>query len=275
MSAEREILNFWLNQKGYFTINKIKEKNKDIGILGIKFSSQKPSFIHFVVTLSVRSTFLESGNVEKSVSAFGKEYFSDPDIVSAMKTLIERHTGSKDSYKKSVVLGLIPADKRKEVVEQFLRLDIEVIEFTAILSEVVNSLGTHYYRDDVIRSLQLVKFLLLQRPAYLAKLLEKEQLNINKQGKLMELLLQQEGVKKTLSRESGEEQLIQLLKHSTLRRPEKLARVIADEILGSRSKRKFLIALLAQEGMHRMFTQPEEAEAKILGKDQKKMDSFF
>ena len=70
MSAEKDILDYWLNRNGYFTINNLKTKNKDIGILAIRFDKKKPSFFHFVITLSVRSTFLDSGNVEKNVNDF-------------------------------------------------------------------------------------------------------------------------------------------------------------------------------------------------------------
>ena len=37
MSAEKEVVNFWLNRKGYFTVNNLKSGNKDIGILALKF----------------------------------------------------------------------------------------------------------------------------------------------------------------------------------------------------------------------------------------------
>ena len=37
MSAEKEVVNFWLNRKGYFTVSNIKSGNKDVGILALKF----------------------------------------------------------------------------------------------------------------------------------------------------------------------------------------------------------------------------------------------
>jgi len=275
MSAEKDILNYWLNQKGYFTINKIKAKNKDIGILAIKFDEKKPKFIHFVITLSVRSTFLDSGNVEKSVADFYKENFTDKITVEKLQELIEKHSGSKKRYERSVVLGLMPQQKKKEIIKKFANKGVTVYEFTKLLSEVVSDLETHYYRDDVIRSLQLIKYLLLLRPVSLAKLLEKEHFNIQKQSKFMKSLLKQEQVKKSLARGSEEEQLVTLLKHSTLNRPEKLANVIVEQVLGTRSKRKFLIALLAHEEMRKIFTTQEAMERAMEDKDQQKLAKFL
>ncbi len=38
MSAEKEIVNFWYNKKGLFTLNNIKtSSNRDCGILALKF----------------------------------------------------------------------------------------------------------------------------------------------------------------------------------------------------------------------------------------------
>lgn len=275
MSVEKDILNYWLNQKGYFTLNKIKTKNKDIGILAIKFDEKKPKFIHFVITLSVRSTFLESGDVEKSVSDYCKENFTDKIIVAELNRLIEQHSGSKKQYERSVVLGLMQAQKKKEIIKKFSDQGVTVYEFTKLLSDVVAGLGTHYYRDDIIRSLQLVKYLLLMRPVSLAKLLEKENFNITKQGKFIKSLLKQEQVKKSLRRQTEETDLVTLLKNSTLNKPEKLANILVEEILGARSKRKFLMALLSNEKMRKIFTTEELTEPIILSKDQQKLKDFL
>jgi hypothetical protein len=42
MSAEKEIVNYWYNKKGFFTINNIKTtNNKDVGILALKYDKNK------------------------------------------------------------------------------------------------------------------------------------------------------------------------------------------------------------------------------------------
>lgn len=271
MSAEKDILNFWLNQKGYFTINKIKAKNRDIGILAIKFDEKKPKFSHFVITLSVRSTFLETGDVKKSVGNYFKENFADKVAVKKLQELIEKHSGSKKKHERSVVLGMMPQHKKKEIIEEFANKEVTVYEFAKVLSEVIQGLETHYYRDDVIRSLQLIKYLLLNRAITLAKLLQ--HVNIQKHT-FMKSLLKQEQVKKSLSRGSEESEVITLLKHSTLNKPEKLAKVIVEDILGARSKRKFLTALLSHEDMRKIFISPEQLE-QISDKDQQKLADFL
>jgi len=275
MSAEKEILNYWLNLKGYFTINKIKAKNKDVGILAIKFDEKKPKFVHFVIGLSVRSTFLDSGNVQKNVKDYCKENFDDKIIASEIKSLIEKHTGTKKQYEKSVVLGLMPTQKKKEIIKNFADKDVMVYEFTKIISDVITGVETHYYRDDVIRCLQLVKYLLLRRPVSLAKLIEKEDFNIAKQGKFFRSLLKQDKVKKTLGRQSDETEVIALLKNSSLNKPEKLANILVEEVLGARSKRKFLMALLSNEKMRKIFSTEELTEPTIIPKDQQKLGNFL
>jgi regulator of replication initiation timing len=266
MSAEKDILNFWLNQKGYFTINKIKAKNRDIGILAIG-----QQFNHFVITLSVRSTFLESGDVKKSVNSFYKENFEDKLAVKKLQELIQKHSGKKKSYDKSVVLGMLPSQKKKEIIKEFADKEVTVYEFAKVLSEVIKGLETHYYRDNVIRSLQLIKYLLLNRPVTLAKLLQ--HINIQKHT-FIKHLLRQAQVRKSLSKGTEENQLITLLKNSTLNKPEKLAQVIVEEILGARSKRKFLMALLSHEDMRKIFISPEPVEP-ISDKDQQKLAEFI
>jgi len=275
MSAEKDILNFWLNQEGYFTINKIKTKNKDIGILALKFDSKKPKFIHFVITLSVRSTFLDSVNVDKTISTYCTENFSDEMVVEEIERLIEKHSGLKQAYEKSVVLGLLPEQKKKEIIEKFSAKNVTVFEFTKILSDVVSGLRTHYYKDDIIRSLQLMKYLLLMRPVSLAKLLEEESFNITKQGKFLTSFLKQEQVQKSLKRQSDEPDIVTLLKNSTLNKPEKLAKVLVEEVLGQRSKKKFLMALLAHEEMRKVFTTDELAEPPDVDVAQQKIDTFL
>jgi hypothetical protein len=263
-----------LNQEGYITINKIKTKNKDIGILAIKFEDQKPKFIHFIITLSVRSTFLDSINVEKTITDYCEENFNDITVVEKIEWLIEKHSGSKQSYEKTVVLGLLPEQKKEDIVKEFSSKGVKVYEFSKILSDVVSGLDTHYYKDDIIRSLQLMKYLLLMRPVFLATLLEKEGFNIGKQGKFLSSLLKQEQVQKSLKRQSEESDVVTLLKNSTLNRPEKLAKILVEDVLGQRSKRKFLLALLEHDEMRKVFTQGELEEQPVDDKNQQKLNNF-
>ena len=70
-----------------------------------------------------------------------------------------------------------------------------------------------------------------------------------------------------LTSASSEEEIIELLKDSSLKRPEKLAKVLEQQILSKRSRNKFVRALVKQKTIQK--------EVKKLEKKQKPLHYFF
>ena len=75
LSAEKEIVDFWLNRKGYFTVNNLKSGNKDIGILALKFDKGTLTHImHVEVNCSITGSdkdVSEKAIKEKFLTIFG------------------------------------------------------------------------------------------------------------------------------------------------------------------------------------------------------------
>ena len=103
LSAEKEIVNFWLNKKGFFTINNIKTTNKDIGILALKFNNNDIEEVrHFEIFCSITSSIQ---NLDASVKKIIDEKFFDNNVNKTIKKYLEQFN-VKDSNK-SIVLSNI------------------------------------------------------------------------------------------------------------------------------------------------------------------------
>ena len=65
MSAEKEIVNYWYNKKGLFTINNIKtSSNRDAGILALKFDKNIVNEVfHIEVSCSITNIIFQRGVV--------------------------------------------------------------------------------------------------------------------------------------------------------------------------------------------------------------------
>ena len=154
MTAEKDIVNLWLNKKGFFTINNIKENNRDIGILALKIDKGHISKIwHVQVSCSVTGT---TKDIEKN--------FNDKAVARKINEILTNSIGDKTDYVKIVVLSAKPP-KAMEGINHLL--------FDDILYDVFSELDTQYYNDPNIRGMQLVKHLLLSNPRILAKLVSK------------------------------------------------------------------------------------------------------
>ena len=79
MSAEKEIVNYWYNKKGLFTINNIKtSSNRDCGILALKFDKDRVNEVfHVEVSCSITNNIAETTNLDKSISRIVDEKFED------------------------------------------------------------------------------------------------------------------------------------------------------------------------------------------------------
>jgi len=81
LSAEKEIINFWLNRKGYFTVNNLKSGNKDIGILALKFYKGTLTHImHIEISCSISGFSEQSNIIDKLID----EKFDDKNITIAI-----------------------------------------------------------------------------------------------------------------------------------------------------------------------------------------------
>ena len=87
MTAEKEIVNYWYNKKGLFTINNIKtNSNRDIGILALKFDKNIVNEVyHIQVSCSITNNISETTNLDKSVSKIIDEKFDGKDLIEAIK----------------------------------------------------------------------------------------------------------------------------------------------------------------------------------------------
>ncbi len=214
MSAEKQIVNYWLNTQDFFTINNIKVRNKDIGIIALKFKKEKLSEAwHIEVSCSISGSITETTELKNTVNKFINSKFLDK----AIKEKIEKYASqfSNVDIKKVLVLGLLPKSRKKEIINNFKTKGIRIIEFDEIIYSVIENMDTQYYNDSTIRTLQLVKYLLLSNPKKLAELVEKGNiLNTSTRGKFFNDLLDMELIKKEFTK-TGDEQIASILKNST------------------------------------------------------------
>ena len=55
------MLNFWLNKKGFFTINNIKVANRDLGIIALKFEKGSVKQVaHYEIVCSITNSIQSS-----------------------------------------------------------------------------------------------------------------------------------------------------------------------------------------------------------------------
>jgi len=261
LSAEKQIVDYWLNSKGFFTITNLKAGNKDVGILALKFSEGSVKEVwHVEVNCSITSS-VSDADTKKLVANFTDNYFSNSSIVSAINRYIKLHIGSEYTYRKVLVIGSIPKSRKDEIVQGFTSEGIQAIEFKEVLTDVMQKLETQYYKNDTIRCLQLIKYLLLSEPEAVVTLLSNESDMLTKYNvsKFVKTLMNQDKLRKSFAKSATDKELITMLKTSTLRQPEKLAK-IASDVLGKKSAKKFLTSLLSQEKMHKTLPKPFTAD---------------
>src|SRR3989344_6257684 len=158
MNPEREIISLWLTKKGFFAVNSIPlENNKIIDILAIKLVNGKLEKIMHVETASSISSL---DNVPMSTYA---EKFNDTNVVRTVNSTIKAMIGMDCEYGKMLVIG------NTNHPGQFEKMDgIKIISFENILLEVMNDMNKQSYRNEITRTLQLVKYLLLAKPSKMA-----------------------------------------------------------------------------------------------------------
>ena len=264
MNAERTIVNQWLNSKGYFTINNFNALgNRNLGILALKHSDEKAEeIIHAEIYCSISQFSTESKTLKKVLARF-----SDNKISKIINSFIG--TQKQDySYKKILVASMVPAISKEALRQEFSAKGIEVLEFEAIILDVMQSLNTPYYKDDVLRALQLVKYLLLAEPVSLASLMSEKSniLNVSTRGIFLSELLKMELIRKEFTK-ADTSQIIEILKHTELRKPLKLADALENNILNKRGMNKLRAKLREGAG--------KNTEEKIEEKNTRLLAEYF
>jgi len=275
MNPEKEIVNLWLNKTGFFTINNIMAgKNKKIDIFAIKLKNgviDKIQQVDIACSISSASTItLEKGSVEVATKKYVVRKFEDKLVVKKINEALHNLIGRKHAYEKVVVLGQMAKANRKQTINKLEQLNIKVHKFEDILYDVLTRIDKQNYNDITLRTLQLTKYLLLAEPIKLSQLLQKKHDDILNQFTreiFLKQLLKQKEVKRILDKESSEEEIIELLKYSSLKQPEKLAKVLEEQILSKRSRTKFVKALVKQKTIME--------EVKKLEKKQRPLNYFF
>ena len=234
MGPEKEIVELWLNRKGFFTIKDINAGSRVIDVLAIKQDSQ-PMVAHVEVACYV------SGALTAKKEELENK-FSSASVVKKIRQAIREHLGSDREYERFLITT-VPGIKLSGV---------NVIEFDKVLFEFISSVDRQFYSNSVMRTLQLVKYVLLSNPAYTAKIIGNEEkfraLTHHSREEFIQKLFEQDVAKKIFAKKANEGLMVELLKCSTLKSPERLAAAI-DKILTKRTATKFMNTLLKQRSI--------------------------
>ncbi len=261
MSAEKEVVNFWLNRKGYFTVNNLKSGNKDVGLLALKFDKGSLTHImHVEVSCSISGSTEQTYNTRKIID----DKFNDKNIVKSIKKYTNKITDNIE-IENIIVLNSLPKDKG-ELIDKFKKNRINVMEFEDIISDVMGELKTEYFKNDVIRTMQITKYLLLQNPKKFADVFYNTLPQTKRKEFLVEFLSRDEIMKEF--KKTNEERLAMILKQSSIK-PDKLAKMLENEVLNRRTRKPFIASLMEQKKIGKVYKK----EIKV--KKEKPLSRFF
>lgn len=251
MSAEKEVVNFWLNRKGYFTVSNIKSGNKDVGILALKLDKDSLTRImHIEISCSI-SGFNEQADFLDSII---KEKFNDANVDAAIKKYID-NAGKGAEIEKLIVVNSLP--NKKEAIEKLGKNSINAIEFESILSEVMKELKTEYFRNDSIRALQIAKFLLMSNPKKMVDVMCTTLSPAKRREFLAEMLSKDDVIKEF--RKTNEERLALILKEAMIK-PERLAEMLERDVLNRKTRKPFIDSLMQQEKIGKAYKKELKAK---------------
>jgi len=261
LSAEKEVVDFWFNRKGYFTVNNLKSGNKDIGILALKFDKGVLNHImHVEINCSITGFNEQNYAIDRVID----EKFDDKNIAVAIKKYTKDM--SKDvEIENVVVLNSLPKDK-DEIIRKLEKNGIVMVEFEDILSDVMKELKTEYFKNDVIRTMQISKFLLMQNPKKLVDVLYNTLSRAKRREFLNELLSRDDVIKEF--KKTNEERLALILKESMIK-PEKLAEILEKDVLNRRTRKPFIESLIKQKKIGKVYKKELEV------KKEKPLNKFF
>ena len=250
MNPEKEIVNLWLNRKGFFTINDINAGKRVIDIVAVRQSHVR----HVEVFCSVSSRLISEKDKAELL-----EKFNSPNVLAAVKQVVPSQLQGDAEYEKV----LVSTDN--------LSLEgVTVVPFKIVLAEVMRMLDKQYYKNSVVRTMQLMKYVLMSEASSLTPILVNDDKNkaLTSQEKelmVMELLSQPSSLK-IFKKKVNEQLVIELLKISTLHQPERLASAL-EQFLTPRSASRFMNVLLKQKNI-------QTAIKEEITKDQK-LERFF
>ena len=258
MSAEKEIVNYWYNKKGLFTINNIKtSSNRDAGILALKFDKNIVNEVfHIEVSCSITNNISETANLDKSIAKIVDEKFDDVKITETINKHINQFSVQQNKIKKIMIIGATPKSRKIEIIRAFNQKEVEVIEFEDILYDVFEQLDTQYYKNDIIRTLQLTKFLLLSEPTKIAKMLANDSFTSSSRKEFLSSILDNDEIVKEFRR-TNVERLAAILKNSGLKAAE-MAEMLEHNVLNKKTRKMFLNSLMEQENIRKL-TKPKKA----------------
>ncbi len=252
MNPEKSIVNVWLNKNGFFVVNDINAGNRVIDILAIK-QKDGLKIQHVEIMCSISGVI--TGGEKKDLL----RKFDDANVVKQVKAKIKNYLGAEANYER-VLVTTSDVDLK----------GVKVIKFDDVLLDVVKDLDTQYYKNSVVRTMQLLKYLLIAKPASLSVLVgetdvHKPLTHAGRRKFITDMLLQDVS-KRIFKKPSSEKVLIELLKESSLKQPERLAEAL-NEILTKRGSSRFMNLLLQQKGV-------QTAIKEEVQKDQK-LENFF
>jgi len=143
----------------------------------------------------------------------------------------------------------MPKDKDK-IKEKLGKLGLTTFEFEDILADTMKELKTEYFRDDVIRTLQIIKFLLLSNPKKFVEVLC-DNLSKPKISELMSELLEREDIIKEF-RKTNHDKMSLILKQAMIK-PEKLAEMLENDVLNRRTRKTFVDSLVEQQKIGKIY----------------------
>ncbi len=250
MSPEREIVNLWLNKRGYLTINGINAGSRVVDFVAVKHKPET-RVLHVEVACSISANIL----FEKDRNELAKMFY-DKNVVKLVEETINESIGKSHEYDNVLVTNF-----------HNLNLDgISIVKFEDVLFDIMKDLDKQKYKSQTIRTLQLLKFLLMSDPARLTELIStdssyKAMTTASKEAMIRELL-SQEHAKKVLGKASNEQLLVELLRYSTLKNPEKMA-VLLEDVLTKRSGSRLLNLLMQKKGVQTAIKEELEKDRKL------------
>ncbi len=255
MSPEREIVNLWLNKKGFLTISGINAGSRVIDFIAVKNRKEESKVMHVEVSCSISANIL----FEKDRKELDK-LFNDRNVVKAVEESIEKCLGRDHPYENVLVTNF-----------QNLNLsNVNVVKFEDILFDIVKDMDKQKYRSQTVRTIQLVKYILMSNGSRMSELLSQQTLHrpmtfAEKEALVKELLSQDLG-RKVFSKQSNEQLLVDILRASSLKSPERLVNAL-EEVLTKRSGSQLLNLLMQKKGI-------QTAIKEELQKDQK-LEQYF
>ena len=100
MNPEREIVNWWLNKRGFFTINNIKaSKNREIDILAVKIKDgqvERVQHIEMACSITSIDNFRPSEYLRR---------FDDKSVLNKLQYTMKNFIGDEYKYEKILIIG--------------------------------------------------------------------------------------------------------------------------------------------------------------------------